>query len=135
MTEYDYDAEDAFEEYLCFSAVLAQKLHTASDAIENLADEDDPEPDYVRSVVTSMMKPVQDLMEHKINRYPWSVENLKGILAQCGDKATARRFIKNQYALYEEYYTLLPVSVAKEKVDVQWAKVQSGFESVLKKLE
>ncbi|HJJ48229.1 MAG TPA: hypothetical protein O0X39_04450 [Methanocorpusculum sp.] len=135
MSEYDYNLEDAFEEYLCFSAVLSQKLQAASDAIENLADEEEAEAEYVRSVVSSVMRPVMDLMEHKINRYPWSVENCKGMVMICGDKATARRFVKNQIALYEEYYALLPVSVAREKVDEQWGKVQCGFDAVLKELE
>ena len=134
MTGYDYDAEDAFEEYLCFSAVLAQKLQTASDAIENLAEEENPEPDYVRAVVDSVMKPVIDLMEHKINRYPWSPEIAEKIAAMCGGRETARLFIQNQYVLYEEYYTLLPVAVAKEKVDAQWEMVRAGFEAVLLKI-
>ncbi|HJJ28436.1 MAG TPA: hypothetical protein O0X70_03485 [Methanocorpusculum sp.] len=134
MTGYDYDAEDAFEEYLCFSAVLAQKLQTASDAIENLAEEENPEPDYVRAVVDSVMKPVIDLMEHKINRYPWSPEIAEKIAAMCGGRETARSFIQNQYVLYEEYYTLLPVAVAKEKVDAQWEMVRAGFEAVLLKI-
>lgn len=135
MSDYNYDAEDTFEEYICFSAVLEQKFRTASDALEELADMDEPDPEYVQQVVKSVMKPLTDLMEHKIGKYPWSSENIKSILMMCGDKKAARMFIKNQYALYEDYYALLPVCTPKEKADAKWNEVKTGFETVLKELE
>ncbi|HJJ95378.1 MAG TPA: hypothetical protein O0W79_02215 [Methanocorpusculum sp.] len=126
----DYDAEDAFEQYLCFSAMLSQRLKTATDELEQLDERDDPE--YVRAVVQKVMKPLCDLMEYRIRTYPYSSENIAGMKAICG--AQAEEFISAQKEIFEEYYTLLPLVKTKEESETAWKEVEAKFDAVLASL-
>ncbi|HJJ35670.1 MAG TPA: hypothetical protein O0X27_00690 [Methanocorpusculum sp.] len=123
----NYDAEDDFESYLCFAAVLAGRLKTATEALDELSEQDSPE--YVRAVVEKVMKPLCALMEYKIRTYPYTSANLPAIKEICGDRA--REFIISQKELFEEYYTLLPVITSKEEAETTWQSIEHAFEDVL----
>lgn len=123
----DYDAENEFENYLCFAAVLAGRLKTATEELDALTEHDSPE--YVRAVVDKVMKPLTDIMEYKIRAYPYTAANLSGIKAVCGEQTA--EFITAQKELYEEYYTLLPVIRPQEEAEKAWAEIELAFTSVL----
>ena len=123
----DYDAEEAFENYLCFSAMLSQRLKTATDELEQLDERDEPE--YVQAVVQKVMKPLLDLMEYRIRTYPYSQENLAGMKAICGEQV--KEFITSQKEIFEEYYTLLPLVKSKEECEKEWEDVETQFTAVL----
>lgn len=84
MTDIDTTSDDDFEMYLCFSAVFRQKLTTAMESLDDLSADDEPE--YIRGIIVKVMKPLSDLAECKIRKYPYTLENAKTILQFCGDK-------------------------------------------------
>jgi len=123
----DYDAENEFENYLCFSAVLSERLKTATEELDALNEHDSPE--YVRAVVDKVMKPLCDVMKYKIRAYPYTLENLLSIKEICGEQTA--EFILAQKELFEEYYTLLPVIKPQKEVQTTWAEIEQFFEEVL----
>lgn len=123
----DYDAENEFENYLCFAAVLAGRLKTATDELDALSESDSPE--YVRAVVDKVMTPLCDLMEYKIRSYPYTMDNLPAIKEICGEQTS--EFILAQKELFEEYYTLLPVSKSEEEVQKAWLEIERSFNLVI----
>ncbi|HJJ39577.1 MAG TPA: hypothetical protein O0X42_05500 [Methanocorpusculum sp.] len=125
MTDIDTPSDDDFEMYLCFSAVFRQKLNTAIESLDEL-DADD-EPEYIRTIVSKVMKPLSDLAEYKIRKYPYTLKNAKTIVQFCGDKKTAESFVDEQYQMFEEYYSLLPVLRPKEECDKLWAEIDTEF--------
>jgi len=123
----DYDAENEFENYLCFSAILSERLKTATEELDALNEHDSPE--YVRAVVDKVMKPLCDVMKYKIRAYPYTLENLPSITEICGEQTA--EFILAQKELFEEYYTLLPVIKPQKEVQTTWAEIEQFFEEVL----
>ena len=123
----NYDAEDDFETYLCFAAVLAGRLKTATEELDALSEQDSPE--YVRAVVEKVMKPLCDIMEYKIRVYPYTLTNLPAIKEICGDRTL--EFIVSQKELFEEYYQLLPVIKSKEEAEAAWHSIERAFDEVI----
>ncbi|MDO5828828.1 MAG: hypothetical protein Q4Q25_01625 [Methanocorpusculum sp.] len=133
MTDIDTTSDDDFEMYLCFSAVFRQKLTTAIESLDDLSADDEPE--YIRGIIVMVMKPLSDLAEYKIRKYPYTLENAKTILQFCGDKKTAESFIEEQHQMFEEYYSLLPVIRPKEECDKVWAEVDAEFKRMLEEIK
>lgn len=132
MTDIDTTSDDDFEMYLCFSAVFRQKLTTAIESLDEL-DADD-EPEYIQGVIAKVMKPLSDLAEYKIRKYPYTLENAKTIRQFCGDEKTAESFIEEQHQMFEEYYSLLPVIRPKEECDKVWAEVDAEFKRMMEEI-
>jgi len=128
-----YDADEEFENFLCFSAMLSQRTETAIDTLEKI-EENDP-PEYVNTVVSSIMKPLRDLMEYKIRKYPYTPENLEHIVSICGGKEAAISFLDSQLSLYHDYYDLLPLLISKEAAEKEWNAIESQFNEQKKKLD
>jgi len=129
----DYDAEQEFENYLCFSAMLAQRTEKAIDTLEQIDNDDSRE--YVTQVVNSVMKPLQDLMEHKIRKYPYTPENLSFILTICGGKNAALEFLESQMTLQQSYYALLPLVMSRDEAEKTWKDIEIQFTEQKKKLD
>lgn len=125
MTDIDTASDDDFEMYLCYSAVFRQKLNTAIESLDELDADDDPE--YVRTTVSKIMKPLSDLAEYKIRKYPYTLKNAAAILQFCGNKETAESFIEEQQQMFEEYYSLLQVLRPKEECEKIWAEIDAEF--------
>ena len=132
MTDIDTTSDNDFEMYLCFSAVFRQKLTTAIESLDDLSADDESE--YIRGIIVKVMKPLSDLAEYKIRKYPYTLENAKTILQFCGDKKTAESFIEEQHQMFEEYYSLLPVIRSKEECDKVWAEVDDGFKRMMEEV-
>ncbi len=126
----DYDAENEFENYRCFSAVLSGRLKTAAAELDVLSEHDSPE--YVQAVVQKVMQPLLDIMEYKIRRYPYTKENLSELKAVCGEQTA--EIIRCQKNLYEEYYTLLPVIKSKIEAELAWSEIERAFDDVLSRI-
>jgi len=129
----DYDAEQEFENYLCFSAMLAQRTENAIDTLEQIDSDDSRE--YVTQVVDSVMKPLNNLMEHKIRKYPYTPENLSYILTICGGKESALKFLENQKTLQQSYYELLPLVMSKDEAEKEWKDIETLFIEQVKRLD
>lgn len=129
----DYDAEQEFENYLCFSAMLAQRTENAIDTLEQIDSDDSRE--YVTQVVDSVMKPLNNLMEHKIRKYPYTPENLSYILTICGGKESALKFLENQKTLQQSYYELLPLVMSKDEAEKEWEDIETLFIEQIKRLD
>lgn len=50
-------------------------------------------------------------------------------------KKTAETFIEEQYQMFEEYYSLLPVIRPKEECDKVWAEVDAEFKRMVDEIK
>lgn len=127
----DYDAEDRFEQYLCFSAMLSQRLKTALEQLDTLSEYDDAT--YIQEGIQKVLQPVYTLMTYRIRTYPYSLENLAYIHEVCAEKT--REFLISQRHLFAEVYTLLPLVRPVNETESEWITIKNAFDAMITQVQ